>query len=114
MVRTSVASSWRNSPSSIWGRTLLEALSEHSVTVEKTRHRLAEPFFVVATQNPVESTGTYSFPMYWDETFDSWIALGITGQPAAVLLSPDGEVLGAWRGMFPIDETLQLAADARS
>jgi MoxR-like ATPase len=41
---------------------LLEAMSEHSVTVEKTRHRLIEPFFVVATQNPVESTGTYPLP----------------------------------------------------
>ena len=41
---------------------LLEAMSEHAVTVEKTRHRLIEPFFVVATQNPVESTGTYPLP----------------------------------------------------
>jgi MoxR-like ATPase len=41
---------------------LLEAMSEHSVTVEKTRHRLVEPFFVVATQNPIECTGTYPLP----------------------------------------------------
>ncbi len=52
--------------------------------------------------------------MYWDETFESWIALGISGQPAAVLLSADGEVLASWRGMFPIDDVLQLAADSRS
>jgi len=41
---------------------LLEAMSEHAVTVEKTRHRLADPFLVVATQNPIESTGTYPLP----------------------------------------------------
>jgi MoxR-like ATPase len=41
---------------------LLEAMSEHAVTVEKTRHQLVEPFFVVATQNPIESTGTYPLP----------------------------------------------------
>jgi MoxR-like ATPase len=41
---------------------LLEAMSEHAVTVEKTRHRLVEPFFVVGTQNPIESTGTYPLP----------------------------------------------------
>jgi len=41
---------------------LLEAMSEHSVTVERTRHRLAEPFLVVATQNPIEATGTYELP----------------------------------------------------
>ena len=57
----------------------------------------------------VERTGVYSLPMYWDETFESWVALGVTGQPAAALLSPTGEVLGAWRGMFPIDEVLALA-----
>jgi MoxR-like ATPase len=41
---------------------LLEAMSEHSVTVEKTRHSLAEQLIVVATQNPVESSGTYPLP----------------------------------------------------
>ena len=41
---------------------LLEAMSEVAVTVERTRHRLGEPFLVVATQNPVESTGTYPLP----------------------------------------------------
>ncbi len=56
--------------------------------------------------------GVYSFPMYWDETFESWAAFGIASQPAAVLLSPDGEELGSWRGMFPIDEVLDLAANA--
>ena len=58
----------------------------------------------------VRDYGTYSFPMYWDETFESWVALGVTGQPAAVLLSADGEVLAGWRGAFPEDEVLRLAA----
>ncbi len=58
----------------------------------------------------VENYGTYSFPMYWDETFESWAAIGIASQPAAVLLSSDGEPLGGWLGRFPEDEVLQLAA----
>jgi hypothetical protein len=58
----------------------------------------------------VERYETYSFPMYWDETFDTWLAFGITSQPAAALLSPTGEVLGAWLGGFPEDEILELAA----
>ena len=37
----------------------------------------------------VESTGTTSFPMYWDETFETWAAFGINAQPAVALLSPD-------------------------
>jgi len=41
---------------------LLEAMQEHSVTVAGTTHRLAEPFFVLATQNPLEMEGTYPLP----------------------------------------------------
>ncbi|MHB1423942.1 MAG: AAA family ATPase [Gemmataceae bacterium] len=41
---------------------LLEAMQEHSVTVGGTLHRLQEPFFVMATQNPIEQEGTYPLP----------------------------------------------------
>ena len=41
---------------------MLEAMQEHSVTVAGTLHRLNEPFFVLATQNPIEMEGTYPLP----------------------------------------------------
>jgi MoxR-like ATPase len=41
---------------------LLEAMQEHSVTVGGEVHRLEEPFFVMATQNPIEQEGTYPLP----------------------------------------------------
>jgi MoxR-like ATPase len=41
---------------------LLEAMQEHSVTAAGTTYRLAEPFFVLATQNPIEQEGTYPLP----------------------------------------------------
>ncbi|MFT5495851.1 MAG: MoxR-like ATPase [Kiritimatiellia bacterium] len=41
---------------------LLEAMQEHQVTVAGTRHVLQEPFFVLATQNPIEMEGTYPLP----------------------------------------------------
>ncbi len=41
---------------------LLEAMQEHRVTVSKTSYTLDEPFFVLATQNPLESEGTYPLP----------------------------------------------------
>lgn len=41
---------------------LLEAMQEHSVTVGGTIHKLVEPFFVMATQNPLEQEGTYPLP----------------------------------------------------
>jgi MoxR-like ATPase len=41
---------------------LLEAMQEHSVTVAGTMRKLTEPFFVLATQNPIEMEGTYPLP----------------------------------------------------
>src|SRR5471030_195054 len=41
---------------------LLEAMQEHQVTAAGTRYTLEEPFFVLATQNPIEMEGTYPLP----------------------------------------------------
>ncbi|MCC6213474.1 MAG: MoxR family ATPase [Polyangiaceae bacterium] len=41
---------------------LLEAMQEHSVTIGRTTHRMEEPYFVLATQNPLEMEGTYPLP----------------------------------------------------
>lgn len=41
---------------------LLEAMQEHSVTVGGKHYQLQEPFFVLATQNPIEQEGTYPLP----------------------------------------------------
>jgi MoxR-like ATPase len=41
---------------------LLEAMQEHSVTVRGNTHKLTPPFFVLATQNPIELEGTYPLP----------------------------------------------------
>ena len=41
---------------------LLEAMQEHQVTAAGQRHPLEEPFFVLATQNPIEMEGTYPLP----------------------------------------------------
>lgn len=41
---------------------LLEAMQERSVTVNGVNHKLPDPFFVLATQNPIEQEGTYALP----------------------------------------------------
>jgi MoxR-like ATPase len=41
---------------------LLEAMQEHQVTAGGQRHKLPQPFFVLATQNPIEQEGTYPLP----------------------------------------------------
>ncbi len=41
---------------------LLEAMAEHQVTIGETSYQLPEPFFVLATQNPIEQEGTFNLP----------------------------------------------------
>jgi MoxR-like ATPase len=48
---------------------LLEAMQEHQVTAGGARHRLPEPFFVLATQNPIEQEGTYPLPEAQQDRF---------------------------------------------
>jgi MoxR-like ATPase len=48
---------------------LLEAMQEHQVTASGMRHRLPEPFFVLATQNPIEQEGTYPLPEAQQDRF---------------------------------------------
>ncbi len=48
---------------------LLEAMQERTVTVGRVRHELANPFFVLATQNPIEQEGTYPLPEAQQDRF---------------------------------------------
>jgi MoxR-like ATPase len=69
---------------------LLEAMSEHAVTVERTRHRLSEPFLVVATQNPIESTGTYPLPESQLDRFLMRLSMGYPGRHEEIELLKAG------------------------
>src|SRR5262245_26242579 len=48
---------------------LLESMQERQVTVGRTRHKLGDPFFVLATQNPIEQEGTYPLPEAQQDRF---------------------------------------------
>ncbi|MCA9104634.1 MAG: MoxR family ATPase [Planctomycetales bacterium] len=48
---------------------LLEAMQERQVTIGGTRHKLPGPFFVLATQNPIEQEGTYTLPEAQQDRF---------------------------------------------
>ena len=41
---------------------MLEVMQEHKVTIGRATHQIAEPFFVMATENPIEQDGTYPLP----------------------------------------------------
>jgi MoxR-like ATPase len=61
---------------------LLEAMEEHQVTVEGKTRRLDEPFFVIATQNPFEYSGTFPLPESQLDRFLMRIELGYPGRQA--------------------------------
>jgi hypothetical protein len=61
----------------------------------------------------VRDRGT-TFTMLWDPTFESWANLGVALQPSAILLDPDGRLLGRWAGEPPAEEILDLVRGSAS
>jgi MoxR-like ATPase len=61
---------------------LLEAMAEHQVTVDGGTHALPDPFFVIATQNPVDLAGTYPLPDSQLDRFLLRLTLGYPGEEA--------------------------------
>ena len=57
----------------------------------------------------VSDTGV-TIRMLWDATYQSWAELGVSLQPSAMLLSPDGRLVEQWLGRIPETEVLALAA----
>ncbi|WP_337245523.1 AAA family ATPase [Luteimonas sp. gir] len=74
---------------------LLEAMAEHQVTVDGTTHALPDPFFVIATQNPVDLSGTYPLPDSQLDRFLMRLNLGYPDRDAerALLAGEDRRIL---------------------
>ncbi len=65
---------------------LLEAMEEYQVSVDGDTHKLPEPFYVVATQNPLDQSGTYPLPESQLDRFMMRIELGYPDQEAEMNL----------------------------
>jgi MoxR-like ATPase len=74
---------------------LLEAMQEHSVTVGGTIHQLQEPFFVMATQNPIEQEGTYPLPEAQLDRFFFKLNLNYSGREEMATIL-DRTTRGEW------------------
>src|SRR5262249_5217191 len=87
---------------------LLEAMQEKQVTVGGTIHKLEEPFFVMATQNPIEQEGTYPLPEAQLDRFLFTLLLNYSGrEEMAVILDR------TTRGEWPQRERVMEGADIR-
>jgi MoxR-like ATPase len=83
---------------------LLEAMSESTVSVDSETHRLPDPFFVIATQNPLEHSGTHALPESQLDRFLMRLSLGypsaaheaavLRADPAITALPQLGAVIG--------------------
>ena len=63
---------------------LLECMEEHQITIDGETRTLEEPFFVIATQNPVETTGTFPLPEAQMDRFFMRLSMGLPDKAVEV------------------------------
>ncbi|GAB3538190.1 MoxR family ATPase [Arthrobacter tecti] len=83
---------------------LLECMEEHQVTVDGDSYHLAEPFMVIATQNPIEMEGTYPLPEAQRDRFMARISMGYPD------ISSEMEMLETHQSVSPL-ESVRAVAD---
>jgi MoxR-like ATPase len=94
---------------------LLEAMQEHAVTIGGTRHALDEPFFVLATENPIEMEGTYPLP---EAQLDRFLLKVLVPTPSEddltrILLRTTGQPAAPPRRVLASAEVLELRSLCR-
>jgi MoxR-like ATPase len=77
---------------------LLEAMSDHQVSVDGQTHHLPQPFMVIATQNPFEFEGTYPLP---ESQLDRFLLCTKVGYPSR---ADELQVLASHRGGEPVED----------
>ncbi len=89
---------------------LLEAMQEKMVTAGNTSYKLAEPFFVLATQNPVEQEGTYPLPEAQLDRFmfNIWVDYPLPEEEEAVLKATTAGIRVDPNAVLSQEELLQL------
>ena len=95
---------------------LLEAMQEHQVTVGGTKHPVPEPFFVLATQNPIEQEGTYPLPEAQLDRFMFNVLIDYPSEDEElqIVLRTTADTTSHVRAVLSADEILSLARGAAS
>jgi MoxR-like ATPase len=89
---------------------LLQAMQEHTVTVAGKTYSLPEPFFVLATQNPIEQEGTYHLPEAQLDRFMYELRIGYPSveEEEAIVTSTTGVRRGAVKPVLTATEVLEM------
>ncbi len=82
---------------------LLEAMEEHQVSSDGVTHKLPSPFFVLATQNNIEMTGTYPLPEAQLDRFFARVSLGYPSRES------EGDILRQQQTAHPVETLEQVA-----
>ncbi len=81
---------------------LLECMEERQITIDGKTHRLQEPFLVIATQNPVETSGTFPLPEAQMDRFLMQIGMGFPERQEEIA------ILNRFMNASPLDELLPV------
>ncbi len=94
---------------------LLEAMQEHQVTAAGVRHTLPEPFFVLATQNPIEMEGTYPLPEAQLDRFMFNVVIGYLplDEEVAVVTQTTSVKAEPIQALFTGEDVLRFQATVR-
>lgn len=84
---------------------LLECMEEHQVTLDGKRMALAEPFFVIATQNPIETAGTFPLPEAQLDRFMMKLSLGLSSREEEI------RILERFMGEDPIKQVTPVLSE---
>jgi MoxR-like ATPase len=90
---------------------LLEVMEEHQVTIDGVSHRVGEPFFVIATQNPIESHGTFPLPEAQLDRFALALSLGYPSADEELEMlqrSSTGQKLEALKPCITLEQVQQI------
>ena len=95
---------------------LLEAMQERQVTVGQTRHLLPDPFFVLATQNPVEQEGTYQLPEAQQDRFMFKVLVDYPtfAEEKQIAIATTGHGGAEVEAVLSADDVLQIQQTVRS
>jgi MoxR-like ATPase len=91
---------------------LLEVMQERQVTIAGETHRVAEPFLVMATQNPIETEGTYPLPEAQVDRFMMKVLVGYPSEEEEFVIVE--RVIGSWPEVLPVLGADELTALQRA
>ncbi len=89
---------------------LLEGMEERTVSLDRNTHSLPDPFFVIATENPIEQTGTFSLPEAELDRFMVKIRIGYPSRESEMSMLQAVQVKHPINDLGPVTDKMKITA----